>query len=60
MNKIFIKPAEGLKVYNPFRKRLIEEAGESVNTDTYWLRLAKQGDITITEVEEDKKGNKKS
>lgn len=56
MNRIFIKPKEGLNVRNPFTKKIVAPAGEEVNEHTYWLRLQKQGDITISEVKEDKKG----
>lgn len=59
MNRIFIKPKADLLVRNPFNKRHIAPIGEEVNEHTYWLRLAKQGDITISDVKEDVKDIKK-
>lgn len=45
-------------VRNPFNKRMIAPAGEEVTENTYWLRLQKQGDITISDVKDDVKDKK--
>jgi len=60
MKRIFIKPKPGLLVRSPFNMRIVAPAGEEVNEDTYWLRLARQGDITISEIEEKKDDIKES
>lgn len=58
MKRIFIKPKKDLLVRSPFNKRVIAPAGEEVNEDNYWLRLEKQGDITISPVTEKSESKK--
>jgi hypothetical protein len=49
MKRIFIKPLNNLKVFNPFTKRYVAPGGEETIAHTYWTRLEKQGDIEISE-----------
>lgn len=43
---MFIKPAPGLKVRDPITKLHLPEAGITVSeTDTYWVRRLRDGDV---------------
>lgn len=58
MNKIFVKPKEGLKVqkcYADFgRKELIKSEGENVPNTLYYRRLIKRGELLKVEPEKTK------
>lgn len=43
MGKILIKPAPGVKLYNPFLNRFVLDAGETVEDNKYWSRRIAEG-----------------
>lgn len=45
---MFIKPAAGLKIRDPYFKDFLPEAGREVTDSFHWQRLLKDGDITIS------------
>lgn len=49
MQKIFVKPAEGLLVRREDGKPLSAE-GEPVDRTSFWLRRERDGDVTISDV----------
>jgi len=49
--KIFIKPAEGVKLYNPVTRRFISEAGALVPDNQYWSRRIAEGGAVLAKRE---------
>jgi hypothetical protein len=47
---MFIKPADGLYIRDPFKRDFLPPEGRDVDADDlYWTRLARDGDVTIVE-----------
>lgn len=42
-----LKPAPGIKLYNPATKRFVAEEGEAVVMDKYWRGRIADGDAVI-------------
>lgn len=42
---MFVKPRPGLKVRDPIRLDLIEEAGREVGDSPFWRRRLRDGDV---------------
>jgi hypothetical protein len=57
---MFVKPAEGLKIRDPFKRDHLPPEGREVpDGDLYWHRLARDGDVVVVEpVKESKKATK--
>ena len=50
---MFVKPKEGLQIFDPFHKdRLPPEGRDVPDGDMYWYGLLRDGDVTIVEKEE--------
>jgi len=47
-DQIFIKPADGLTVRDPFTQRPLAPQGERKLRNAYWLRRLKDGDVVKT------------
>ena len=45
MDKVFLKPKEGLRVKDPKTMQPLPPEGKRVKLDTYWLRRLKAGDV---------------
>jgi hypothetical protein len=45
--KIQIKPAEGLKVRDPFRSDFLPDDGRAVEQNSYWIRRLNEGSVTL-------------
>ncbi len=44
---MFVKPKDGLKVMDPFKKDFLPVEGRTVAEDLYWHRLSRDGDVTL-------------
>ena len=57
---MFVKPREGYKIRDPFKKDHLPPEGREVpDGDLYWHRLARDGDVVVVEsVKEAKKTSK--
>ena len=49
MDRIFIKPAEGLRVKDPNTKEPLPKEGKQVQKSIYWLRRINAGDVLLVE-----------
>lgn len=49
MSKIFIKPANGLKIRDPETKIHLPEEGAQVEKSPFWSRRIKSGDVLQVE-----------
>jgi hypothetical protein len=47
MSKIFVVPRHGVRVRHPDTGKVLAPEGEAVERGSYWLRRAKDGDVTI-------------
>lgn len=47
-DRLFIKPATGLQVRDPFTMRPLAVEGESKMRNAYWLRRLRDGDVEKT------------
>ena len=46
---MYVYPAAGLKIRDPFKKDFLPPEGRNVTDgDLYWHRLLRDGDITLT------------
>jgi len=45
-DRVYVKPAEGLKVRHPDARRHLHAAGEAVPRTSYWLRRLADGDVS--------------
>ena len=57
MNRIKVKPAEGLIIRKPHREGggLLDPSGELVHDRSYWHRLLKAGDVVSVQEQAPKK-----
>ena len=52
---MFVKPAAGLKIRDPFKRDHLPPEGREVpDGDLYWARLVRDGDVVIVEPEKKK------
>lgn len=49
MDQIFVKPAPGLQVRDPYSRRPLAETGEFKPIEMYWLRRLADGDVVEAE-----------
>ena len=49
MNRIFVKPAPGLKVRDPQSRLHIADGGQFVEENSYWVRRLADGDVVQAE-----------
>lgn len=49
---MFVKPAAGLKVRDPYTKRHLPESGKEVPESAYWLRRVAAGDVQRVDTSE--------
>jgi hypothetical protein len=47
--KIKIKPADGLKVRDPFRGDFLPQDGRLVDRNSYWIRRLNEASVTLVE-----------
>lgn len=48
MEKIFIKPMPGVKLFNPATNNFVPESGISINKNQYWSRRIAEGGVIVT------------
>lgn len=52
---MFVKPAAGLKIRDPFKRDHLPPEGREVpDGDLYWIRLLRDGDVVAVEPEKKK------
>lgn len=49
MERIFVKPAPGLKIRDDVSKKLLPDEGKAVTQSSYWVRRLACGDVTLVE-----------
>lgn len=47
--RLFVRPAEGLRVRDPQSKLHIPTTGRWVPRDSFWLRRLRSGDVVVTD-----------
>lgn len=56
MDKLYLKPRDGLSVRNPRTMVPVPEYGAEVPNTSYWRRRLKDGDMVVTTASAIKKG----
>jgi len=46
MERVWVIPAEGLQVRDPFTRKILPPEGEEKNLDSFWERRRLEGDVT--------------
>lgn len=53
---LFLKPAKGVRVFNPATEQMLSVEGENVEANRYWLRRIKDGSaVKSTPITKNKK-----
>lgn len=49
IDKMFIKPNEGISVRDPYRRDRLPKEGRLVEKNSYWISMIKTGDVILSE-----------
>lgn len=49
MEKVYVKPAQGLKIRDDKTKQFLPESGKVVELTSYWVRRLQCGDVLLVE-----------